>query len=75
MTIFFIPFSDEGLVWDGIFSSLFVAVDKKGLAHLLAINNKVGNAIMCEILFGYKFYFKIEVVYKEMQEPIAANPQ
>ena len=28
-------FSDEGLVRGGIFSSLFVAVDKKGLARLL----------------------------------------
>jgi len=28
----------KGLVWGGIFSSLFVAVDKKGLAHLLFSN-------------------------------------
>ncbi len=34
----------------GIFSSLFVAVDKKGLAHVLDINYEVGKALVCEIL-------------------------
>ena len=43
-------FSDEGLVWGGIFSSLFVAVDKKGLAHLLDNNYGVIEAIVCEKL-------------------------
>ena len=47
-------FSDEGLVRGGIFSSLFVAVDKKGLAHLLINNYGVWKASVCEILFRYK---------------------
>ena len=41
-------FSDEGLVWGGIFSSLFGAVDKKGLAHLLIINYEVLKIVVCE---------------------------
>jgi len=41
-------FSDEGLVWGGIFSSLFVAVDKKGLAHLLIINYEASKGLACE---------------------------
>jgi hypothetical protein len=40
----------KGLVRGGIFSSLFVAVDKKGLAHLLNINYEVGKVFVCEIL-------------------------
>ena len=45
-------FSDEGLVRGGIFSSLFVAVDKKGLAHLLIINYRVKKSLVCEILLN-----------------------
>jgi len=41
----------KGLVRGGIFSSLFVAVDKKGLAHLLNINYGVAKALVCENLF------------------------
>ena len=37
------------LVWGGIFSSLFVAVDKKVLAHLLDSGYGVRRALMCEI--------------------------
>jgi len=40
----------QGLVRGGIFSSLFVAVDKKGLAHLLSNNYKVAKALVCEII-------------------------
>jgi len=40
----------KGLVRGGIFSSLFVAVDKKGLAHLLFINYRVKRALVCESL-------------------------
>ncbi len=43
-------FSDEGLVGGGIFSSLFVAVDKKGLAHLLMINHGVPVELVCETI-------------------------
>jgi hypothetical protein len=38
----------KGIVWGGIFSSLFVAVDKKGLARLLNINYGVEKALVCE---------------------------
>jgi hypothetical protein len=38
----------KGLVRGGIFSSLFVAVDKKGLAHLLKNNYEVMKALVCE---------------------------
>ena len=48
-------FSGEGLVRGGIFSSLFAAVDKKGLPHLLIIYYKVMKALVCEILFQSKF--------------------
>jgi len=41
-------FSDQGLVGGGIFSSLFVVVDKKGLAHLLIINYEVSKVLVCE---------------------------
>ena len=41
-------FSDKGLVRGGTFSSLFVAVDKKGLAHLLLIDYGVAKALVCE---------------------------
>ena len=40
----------KGLVRGGIFSSLFVAADKKGLAHLLVFNYGVKIALVCEIL-------------------------
>ena len=40
----------KGLVRGGIFSSLFVAADKKGLAHLIFNNYKVGEALVCETL-------------------------
>jgi len=42
----------KGLVRGGIFSSLFVAVDKKGLAHLLIINYGVMEVLVCEISFA-----------------------
>jgi len=45
----------KGLVWGGIFSSLFVAVDKKGLAHLLGSNYKEMKALVCEKMFSQKF--------------------
>ncbi len=45
----------KGLVRGGIFSSLFVVVDKKGLAHLLNISYEVVRASVCEILFSRKF--------------------
>ena len=44
----------KGLVWGGIFSSLFVAVDKKGLAHLLDENYGVNKALVCETLYKNK---------------------
>jgi len=37
-----------GLVRGGIFSSLFVAVDKKGLAHLLISNYEAMSELVCE---------------------------
>ena len=40
----------KGLGRGGIFSSLFVAVDKKGLAHLLKSDYEVYKAFVCEIL-------------------------
>ncbi len=43
----------KGLVQGGIFSFLFVAVDKKGLAHLLDINYEVIKDLVCETLFRY----------------------
>ena len=46
----------KGLVRGGIFSSLFVAVDKKGLAHVLAINYGVMTDLVCETLFRNKLY-------------------
>ena len=49
-------FSDEGLVGGGIFSSLFVAVDKKGLAHLLIIYYRVPKEFVCEIQPSKLFY-------------------
>ena len=45
----------KGLVRGGIFSSLFVAVDKKGLAHLLIIDYGVAKALVCENPFRHKF--------------------
>jgi len=42
----------KGLVWGGIFSSLFVAVDKKGLAHLLVIYYVVMTDLVCETMFS-----------------------
>jgi hypothetical protein len=42
----------KGLVRGGIFSSLFVAVDKKGLAHLLGKNYKAMKALVCETLLS-----------------------
>jgi len=44
----------KGLVRGGIFSSLFVAVDKKGLAHLLNVSYEVKRALVCEILVRYQ---------------------
>ena len=41
-------FADEGLVRGGIFSSLFVAADKKGLVHLLVSYYGVMTALVCE---------------------------
>ncbi len=41
-------FSGEGLVGGGIFSSLFVAVDKKGLAHLLGVSYEAKREFGCE---------------------------
>ena len=38
----------KGLVRGGIFSSLFVAVDKKGLAHLLVITYGAIKVLRCE---------------------------
>jgi len=43
-----IIFLMKGLFGGGIFSSLFVAVDKKGLAHLLIIYYEVMRALVCE---------------------------
>jgi len=40
----------KGLVRGGIFSSLFVAADKKGLAHLLGYSYEVKRALVCEKL-------------------------
>jgi hypothetical protein len=42
----------KGLVRGGIFSSLFVAVDKKGLAHFLVSSYEVEKALVCENLFN-----------------------
>jgi len=44
----------KGLFGGGIFSSLFVAVDKKGLAHLLGVSYEVREAMVCEILTSKK---------------------
>jgi hypothetical protein len=38
----------KGLVRGGIFSSLFVAVDKKGLAHLLGVGYEGLKDLVCE---------------------------
>jgi hypothetical protein len=40
----------KGLVRGGIFSSLFVAVDKKGLAHLLSTCYRVRIYLVCETM-------------------------
>ena len=45
-----IIFLMKGLFGGGIFSSLFVAVDKKGLAHLLLNNYGVQEVEVCEKL-------------------------
>ena len=45
----------KGLVRGGIFSSLFVAVDKKGLAHVLGFNYEEMRALVCEKMFRYEF--------------------
>ena len=50
-TAIWASFSDEGLVRGGTFSSLFAAVGKKGLAHLLGVSYEVKKALMGEILF------------------------
>jgi hypothetical protein len=42
----------KGLVRGGIFSSLFVAVDKKGLAHLLGISYEALKALVCEKMYS-----------------------
>jgi hypothetical protein len=44
----------KGLVRGGIFSSLFVAVDKKGLAHLLGISYEAMESLVCETMFRYE---------------------
>jgi len=44
-------FSDEGLVWGGVFGS-FWRCSKKELAHLLGINYEAMKALVCEILPG-----------------------
>ncbi len=49
----------KGLVRGGIFSSLFVAVDKKGLAHLLTNHYEVRTDLVCEIDFLYKKIYLI----------------
>ena len=68
-------FSDQGLVWGGIFSSLFVAVDKKGLAHLLTINCRVGNAFVCENLLSKNIFLTSGGQYSLMKIPINSNQQ
>ena len=45
----------KGLVRGGIFSFLFVAVDKKGLAHLLNRNYEVSIDFVCETLIRYLY--------------------
>ncbi len=45
----------KGLVWGGIFSSLFVAADKKGLAHLLLIHYEVPKVLVCENPFRHNY--------------------
>ena len=53
----------KGLVWGGIFSSLFVAVDKKGLAHLLISNYGVMKILVCENSFNFKPNNAISMAY------------
>ena len=43
---------NKGLVRGGIFSSLFVAVDKKGLAHVLVSNYEGMRTLVCETLLN-----------------------
>ncbi len=45
-------YSDEGLVWGGIFGS-FCCCRQKGLAHVLNISYGVMKALVCEILFSH----------------------
>ena len=41
----------KGLVWGGTFWCLFLAVEKKTLAHLLNSGYEARKALVCEILF------------------------
>jgi hypothetical protein len=49
----------KGLVRGGIFSSLFVAVDKKGLAHLLNVDYEVRKELVCENHSNWKYSTKL----------------
>ena len=62
-----------GLVRGGIFSSLFVAVDKKGLARLLIINYSAKKALVCENLSSQKIkynYADTLAIYHAKLRPI-----
>jgi hypothetical protein len=49
----------KGLVRGGIFSSLFVAADKKGLAHPLLIYYGAMQGLVCEKIFLTKSDYQI----------------
>jgi hypothetical protein len=53
----------KGLVRGGIFSSLFVAFDKKGLAHLLICGYEVAKALVCENMSSS--HLKNKLTYKQ----------
>ena len=53
------------LVRGGIFSSLFVAVDKKGLAHLLLIYYGAMQGLVCEIMFLTKAIIRFKLVHSK----------
>jgi len=55
----------KGLVRGGIFSSLFVAVVKKGLAHLLTNHYEVRTDLVCENIPNLKNKTKIYPINKE----------
>jgi len=64
----------QGLVRGGIFSSLFVAVDKKGLAHLLGNNYEVMRRLVCETLLSRETV-RLASQIKDLPPPLLGDDQ